>query len=174
MASRAGLTQKASVSRRRYSAMPSCCHSLQVFCSRKRRSTCSSGRKERERDAQSPRRLAGVRAVAQDGQRELLEGRVVVDDLLQERDGACCGRLGLAGFAEAAQVEEGVDGVVLDLLRAAATSERSALMRRCRQREEDVLRRGDRGRSGRGARRASRSRRPAEAARARRAASTSS
>lgn len=61
-------------------------------------------------------RLARVGEIAQDREGELLEGRVGLDDALEERDSACDGGLLLPVLAQATEVEEGVDDVVLDLL----------------------------------------------------------
>lgn len=71
-----------------------------------------------------------MRKVAEDWQGELLEGRVVADDRLQKRNrtGRCC--FSLAGLAEAAQVEESVDGVVLNLLRRGEVSAASDMHER--------------------------------------------
>lgn len=179
MASSAGLTQKASRRSCTYSATPSCCHSLRVAPqpapSASHTPRAHIKMESNQSHAQLPRLLARVRKVAQERQRKLLEGRAVLYDALQERDGARRGCVDLAGLAEPAQVEEGVDGVVLDVLLGVvrcSTRQPSGSEAPATREARDALRRGARGASAPGSRRASRSRRRAAAGRARRATST--
>lgn len=69
----------------------------------------------------SAARSAGVREIAEDRECKLLEGRVVADNLLQERDDPRCSCCILSRLAQAAKIEQRVDSGVLKLLRAGAS-----------------------------------------------------
>lgn len=63
-------------------------------------------------------RSAGVREIAKNWECKLLEGRVVADKLLQERDDPRCSCCILSRLAQATKIEQRVDSWVLEFLRA--------------------------------------------------------
>jgi hypothetical protein len=100
-----------------------------TICSRERYEEVSFGgeeqvegrqgkREKKKVDAQLSRPLPRMRKVAQNRQRKLLQRRVVPHDPLQQGDRPRRGGFGLTFGRETAEVEESVDGVVLDFLRA--------------------------------------------------------